>query len=348
MPYNPGVVDRSGEILAQGITGATSSLSDTIERLGALHKQTKAYRTMAVDGLGMDPDEVDNMDLPTLQGKLQGVAIKGAADQRKAQIADLMSQASERQNIGMWRQAMAAKSNQQESRMGDFNQLMAGAGGGGAPDPSAATNMMLTGGGIPAGAGDSTSLTPQQVQVMMGKAGLDPDQMAKVASAYKTMGAGGSGADVMPRTANVGGTDVIYNPRTGNFQAKPNPGGAPVATDVLDADGNPTGQKVIPHANGKGFTVIKPPGSTSPKLMPAIDGSTGKPIPGIYADDKGNFHSRQGNSLEQIKQLTGGDDAPAPAANDGKVKMKNPKGVIGYVPKEQVEGAKKLGFKQLD
>lgn len=34
---------------------------------------------------------------------------------------------------------------------------------------------------------------------------------------------------------------------------------APQATPVLDSEGNPTDQMVIPHPNGKGFTLTKPP-----------------------------------------------------------------------------------------
>lgn len=76
MPFNPAQYDRSGLILAAGITGAANSIADKIDKTTAETKKLKAYRSMAVDGLGLDADEVDNMDLPTLEGKMQSLAVR--------------------------------------------------------------------------------------------------------------------------------------------------------------------------------------------------------------------------------------------------------------------------------
>src|SRR5690242_1669805 len=98
--YNPGIVDHSGEIFAQGITGAANTIADTILKLGQQAKEAKAYRTMAVDGLGMDADAVDKMSLPELQGTLQGAALKSS---RKVQ--NLMMENEALKNDAMRRQS---------------------------------------------------------------------------------------------------------------------------------------------------------------------------------------------------------------------------------------------------
>jgi hypothetical protein len=89
--YAPGNENVSGQILARGISSAANSVADTITELGQQHKQAKALRVMAVDGLGMDPDQVDKMSLPELQGTLQSVAVKNANAQRQAQIEEIQA-----------------------------------------------------------------------------------------------------------------------------------------------------------------------------------------------------------------------------------------------------------------
>jgi len=88
MSYAPGVTNQSGQILAQGISQAGQSLGETIEQLGQRHRQLKAYQTMAVDGLGMDKDQVGKMTLPQLTGIMQGEALKSARAQREALTAE--------------------------------------------------------------------------------------------------------------------------------------------------------------------------------------------------------------------------------------------------------------------
>ena len=73
IPIPPNV---SGQIMAQGISGATANIGDALTQYAGILKQTKAYRQMAVDGLGMDPHQVDRMSLPQLTGMLQGEALK--------------------------------------------------------------------------------------------------------------------------------------------------------------------------------------------------------------------------------------------------------------------------------
>lgn len=81
---------RAGGInhLAGGISAAGHSIVQAIEKSQAESKRLKAFRAMAVDGLGMNPDEVDAMDADTLQGKLEAVAIRSQRQREQAQLED--------------------------------------------------------------------------------------------------------------------------------------------------------------------------------------------------------------------------------------------------------------------
>jgi hypothetical protein len=81
MPYAPTVDDRSGMIMAAGIKNAGGSITDAITRSQQDAKRLKALRAMAVDGMGMDPEQVDKMDEGTLQGHLESVAVRNVMSQ---------------------------------------------------------------------------------------------------------------------------------------------------------------------------------------------------------------------------------------------------------------------------
>jgi hypothetical protein len=272
------VTDQSGQILAQGITGAAANIADTINLLGQRTRQAKAFRTMAVDGLGMDPDEVDKMSLPQLQGTMQGVALKNAQQQHAAQIMDIQSQAEERRNIGAYRQSLADKATADEGNMKNFGDLVAGRGG---------------------------DLTPAQMIETMNEAGLNPDQQEKLSRAYQGVNAmepGGGVAfsedPVSGQRFAIKGKQVIpsgMNPEKAVIQAQ----------DVVDQEGNPTGTQIIPHPNGKGFTVIKGPNAAQ---AGRLDQQTLQGYMGI-------LHG-QGNNPGLLSELTLADNMNAKAKAD--------------------------------
>lgn len=82
---------RGDQYLAQGISSAGQNIAEGIEGMTKRLRQTKAMRTMAVDGMGMDPDKVDNMTPEQIQGIMQGMAVKNA--QAEAQARRQMEQA---------------------------------------------------------------------------------------------------------------------------------------------------------------------------------------------------------------------------------------------------------------
>jgi len=69
--------------LGRGIENAGQGLAAGIERMGADLKKAKAYRAMAVDAMGMDPDQVDKMKLEDLEGVFMGQALKKARVQQE-------------------------------------------------------------------------------------------------------------------------------------------------------------------------------------------------------------------------------------------------------------------------
>lgn len=359
MPYAPGVVDRSGEILAGGITSAANTISDTIDKYSQITRQTKAYRTMAVDGLGMDPDEVDKMSLPQLQGHMQGVAVKNAQAEQQAKIADLMSQRNERDSIGNWRQSQADASTRSNNNMSGFNQRMSdfmqpGAG----PSAMDAMTMNRLAGGAPGmGPVDAATanpsvggrLSPELVQQMMAQSNLSPAQMQDVAKAYQTMG-GKATADNQPKPFSVNGIDGLYNPKSGNFVPSPT-NKTPGVIELHDEDNNPTGVKGIYDAKKGKFVQIKAPDSG--ELKPVIDPNSKQPLLGFGRDAAGKIHD-----FRTVMQKTMGTPvspgaspdtaAPAAAAPAATVRVKNAAGKIGTIPASQLKSALKKGFTQVE
>lgn len=95
IPIQP---DVSGQILGAGISNAAlnaqGSLSQLIQQASATSKQAKAYRAMAVDGLGMDPDQVNRMSLPELQGHMQAMAVRTQQQETQARTARELASAA--------------------------------------------------------------------------------------------------------------------------------------------------------------------------------------------------------------------------------------------------------------
>lgn len=110
MPLSIQIPYRGDEYLFQGISGAGHNIGEGITQMSANLKKLKAYRAMATDALEMDPDQVDKMSLPELEGHFQSVALKNQmeqtralADERRARAADYQMRADEAQ---AWPQLM--------------------------------------------------------------------------------------------------------------------------------------------------------------------------------------------------------------------------------------------------
>lgn len=116
MPYAPGVVDRSGEIYAQGIMGAANSLSGAITSYAknadenkTISAQNKALETLIKTGgpaLGIQQSDIDALTTPTadespraINAKLTTV-LQGAFTQRELKSRAIQDQLAQTQAAG--------------------------------------------------------------------------------------------------------------------------------------------------------------------------------------------------------------------------------------------------------
>lgn len=66
----------ANDTLFGGVSLLANSIGEKIKTTQLDAKKLKAYRAMAVDGLGLDAEQVDKLDLPTLEGKFQALSVK--------------------------------------------------------------------------------------------------------------------------------------------------------------------------------------------------------------------------------------------------------------------------------
>lgn len=322
--YNPGVSNQAGQILAQGISSAGDSIGKGIEAMVAKTKALKATRAMAVDGLGMDPDQVDGMSLPQLQGMMAGGALK------RSNVGQDLMQQNERLKIAgqqLQNSAMQREAQWQET----FRQIMSGGstggngangGGNAAPPPGFMGNpdaVTPASGGPPAGfmgtgmqpGASGPAPMPASVPAMMGSpnagtggpsAAFDP---ARMMNAAITAGAPPRdlmemGKTVMDEQRALRNTQpqFITDPQTGQ-RFSYSPGGAygggrlePLAGQAsgpqpqYDEDGKILGYS-IPSGNGKSVfkpTAAQPTGELKPVTV------NGKTVQGFGMDEKGLVH----------------------------------------------------------
>jgi len=117
MSYNPGITDRSGEILEQGIASAGQSIGEAIATYGAKRDELKGYRQIAL-ALGLPPDQVDKMSAGEIKGHIM-------ANEIRQQQQKILQKQKQQAAVGSFMTALAQK------RAGggpDFDRFNAGAG----------------------------------------------------------------------------------------------------------------------------------------------------------------------------------------------------------------------------
>jgi hypothetical protein len=103
MPYNPGVYDRSGSLLAQGIMSAGQSIGQGIRDSKQMKEDAKRARTIAV-ALGMDPGEAEAAGLGDLQGFVDSRVMLRAQELQDAKLQQ--GQAEAQRSEAEWRRQM--------------------------------------------------------------------------------------------------------------------------------------------------------------------------------------------------------------------------------------------------
>ena len=112
MPYNPGVVDRSGQLMGQGILGFGRGISRGIERRSENKEedrrrleQIKRMQKIA-SGLGMSDADVQEASIGDLEGFVDNMAIQRANQVHQAQMK---KQRADIEDAVLRRQAEAAQ-----------------------------------------------------------------------------------------------------------------------------------------------------------------------------------------------------------------------------------------------
>lgn len=283
--YAPSVNDVSGQILAQGITGAAGSISDSITQAGALHKKLKAYRAMAVDGLGLDPEQVDKMSLGDLEGKFQAVALKSTVQQMMEKKSAF--DANQRANAEVARRTQPVGIPSQGGfNVNDFMMAQNLAPAGRALDPS---QFMQPAGPAQANVRMPAALTDQDLLGIYARAGaLDP-QMVDTFIRQRETNPDWDALKPHEFTTSTG-TRGIYG-KGGQFQFEPG--------------------QFMPGESPEGYTVVQGKSgpqylrNVQPKTLPesynsALRGTASNP--GILDDIK-TFTRQLGKTDDELKKL---------------------------------------------
>ena len=91
MPYNPGISYHGDQYLAQGITSAANSISDTIKKYGEENELVKSYRSVAkntpgfYDAMGISKEEMGGMGNKDVIALFKGYALQTTLQDQKQQ-----------------------------------------------------------------------------------------------------------------------------------------------------------------------------------------------------------------------------------------------------------------------
>jgi hypothetical protein len=130
-------------------------------------KKAKAYRTMAVDALGMEPDAVDKMSLPELEGHFQAQAVQSLMEQRKAQAQE--------------REAKARLMMMQQDEAQAWPEFAKRLMGGGAPGAGPGADLMSPGagaGGVGPTSGTGNTFSPENIMRAMSEMGATSPRLS--------------------------------------------------------------------------------------------------------------------------------------------------------------------------
>lgn len=316
MPYAPGISYHGDQYLFQGISSAGQSLGEGIDQAIQRGRQLKAMRAMAVDGLGMDPDQVDGMSLPQLQGTLAGEALKRSNLGQQLQQQLTQSETEKNQmasTLQRYRQSAYAKFTDMVNQVTKSN-------------PEAALDTpTLEKMGLQAG------LDPQDFRQLMGggmygaRAGYYGDKASApgfvpppaTAPPGFTVVPKADGSWEMMRSPDAGTPEAnsfVEDPVTGarfltrGKQVLPsgeNPALGGQAQEVTDETGNVVGHTV--RAGNR--TVFQPlKGAVDGQLRPVKD-ANGNILKGFGMDSTGKIHDFR-TTMEKTSGNIGADPAP--------------------------------------
>jgi len=216
--YNPGITNRSGELLGAGIERGAASLADAIEKIAQQHKELKAQQSMRDaygELLGIPKESLEKMS---------------AADTRKFNIvAPIKWEQTKRQSAA----------NAFQGFLTAFQK---------ARQPQTATVSRNMDDGTPYTVPTTTpglSLPDAFTRAVAANPGVsaNPDTMSEATGFVKALTE--MQPKQLPQKFNVGGTDILWNPNTGtDQQVRPQPKTRPDAKEpynitLKDSAGKP-------------------------------------------------------------------------------------------------------------
>lgn len=215
MPYNPGVANRSGELIAQGIErGKQNAMSVLMWALDRSSK-TKEMKSVAKTAFPDRAADINKMNLEGVAGFLQGQkvlsdqrtsALQGALTGQQLQLGQQRLAAGQREEGAQNAMGAAMQQAAPALQQSDFSVLPPGTG----------MESVIRGNVTTQGAPSSSALVaammrnPQSVNTPAGQAVLG-DWMRTQSQVQR-------GA---PEAASVGGIPTIYNRFTGQFEVDP-------------------------------------------------------------------------------------------------------------------------------
>jgi hypothetical protein len=297
--YNPGVQDRSGELLARGIEKAGDSLADAITKIGQQHAELKGWKALA-DARGIDTKKLN----------LEGIKLKVANQEWEQGQAD--------------RARVARGYAAQRNVLGDLLGKTQGT-----FQPNAVAGAITGAGDNGAGGFDLASrmvgqVRPPQLNLSAGNQtileALNKNRDLLFTPAGQTLFdkiTGGMAAQPKqaPQAVDVGGTKMIWDPTTGRMM-QPRAVPAPVPQDW---------QPVMKDVNGVKMYQDKPNGTW--KALPLSEQRAGGGQPELSQDGKffrtGPMDSwkpmPKNQGTEEFLKMFGGGGQPA---GDGEPKPK--------------------------
>lgn len=191
--YNPGVTDRSGELLARGMEGMGASVGRALEVMGERKRKeeeeqkrrARMYDALVnyADASGAIPKNVaKTMSLEEVDGRMRGLLLKSELEkqQKAAAMEELRARALQ---MGLRNDRQQQRGNRQ------FNERLA---------------LEL---------GHGQQLSPEGLARLQAETGADP----KLADGYARLREMGQGPKRMPppELLNIGGVPLVFNPGTG-------------------------------------------------------------------------------------------------------------------------------------
>jgi hypothetical protein len=196
--------NRSGEILAAGISQAGGSIAEAITRVKAENKKLTALRGAATDIFGMEPDQVDKMSAEDIEAHMSGMVLKNTLEKAKAE------------------QRAVADAEQQRTAATQFTKFL---------DPTSGGQQ-----------GPPAPLTPERFLNAANQSGvrLEPREIL----ALMRQNEGTDWANVMPREFEIGGMKgAVGKGGQFQFLPQTTPESL-TAIPVYDDTGNVVGQRV--------------------------------------------------------------------------------------------------------